>query len=103
MVVPTKKGLGPGSIDSEEYSSFAIKYHLGNSQTYQRLIPAVAEYCATLVQKLLEKCINTYLDVLSKKERKFLRMNLRSKEEPWGFLYLLFKLYNIPLKTRPVV
>ena len=65
MVVPADKGLGPGSIEPTEYSRFSIKYHLGNSQTYQRLIPAVAEYCATLVQKLLEKWINNYLDVLS--------------------------------------
>ena len=70
---------------------------------YQCLIPAAAAYCAISLQKLLEKWIKTYLDVLSKEERKFLRTNLRLNEEQWGFLYLLFKLDKVPLKTRPVV
>ena len=51
----------------------------------------------------LVKWIQTYLDVLSKEERKFLRTHLRENEEPWGFLYLLFKVHKNPLKTRPVV
>ena len=52
---------------------------------------------------MLEKWIRTYLDMLSKEERKFLRTHLRENEEPWGFLYLLFKVQKNPLKTRPVV
>ena len=83
MVVQTKKGLGPGSIDSPEYFWFAIKDHIGNAQTYQHLSPAAAAYRANLVRKLLEKWIKTYLDVLSNKERKFLRTNLSSNKEPW--------------------
>ena len=30
-------------------------------------------------------------------------MDLRSSEEPWGFLRILFKVHKVPLKTRPVV
>ena len=82
MVVQTDKGLGPGEIDPPEYFRYAIKDHLGNAYTYQRLIPAAAVYCPTSVQKLLEKWIKTYLDVLSKEERKLLCTNLRSNEEP---------------------
>ena len=41
--------------------------------------------------------------MLNKEERKFLRTNLRSNEDPWGFLYLLFNLHKVPLNTRPVV
>ena len=52
---------------------------------------------------MLEKWIGTYLDVLSKEERKFSRTHLRENEEPWGFLYLLFKVHKNPLKTRPVM
>ena len=70
---------------------------------YQRLIPAAAAYHTTLVRKLLDKWIRTYLDVLSKEESNFFRAHLRLNEEPWGFLYLLFKVHNNPLKTRPVV
>ena len=103
MVVQTDKGLGPVEIEPREYFQFASKDHLGYTRTYQRLVPAAAEYRATLVRKLLEKWIKTYLDVLSKKERKFLRTNLMSNEEPWGFLYLIFKVHQVPLKTRPVV
>ena len=62
-----------------------------------------AAYCDTSVRKLLEKWIKTYLDMLSKEERKFLGTNLRLNEEPRGFLYLLFKVHKVPLKTRPVV
>ena len=40
---------------------------------------------------------------LSNEERKFICTNLRSNKEPWGFLYLLFKVHKVPLKTRPVV
>ena len=103
MVVQTDKDLGPGAIDPPEYLQFEIKDHLEKSQTYQRLSPAAAEYCATLVQKLLEKWMKSYLDVLSKEERKFLCTNLRSNEERWGFLYLLFKFHTVLLKTRSVV
>ena len=90
MVVQTDKGLGPGAIEPREYFRYATRDHLGDTLTYQHLSPADAAYCATLVQKLLKKWIKTYLDVLSKEERKFLRTNLRLNEEPWGFLYLLF-------------
>ena len=69
MVVQTYKGLGPGEIEPSEYSRFAIKYHLGNAQTYQHLSPEAASYCDTSVQKLLENWIKTYLDVLSKEEK----------------------------------
>ena len=103
MVVKTGKSLNPGAIKPKEYFRFSIKYHLRNAQTYQRLIPAAAAYCATSVQKLLEKWIKIYLDVLNKEERKFLCTNLRSNKGPWGFLYLLCKVHNVPLKTHPVV
>ena len=82
MVVQTDKGLGPGEIDPQEYFLFTIKDNLGNAYTYQHLIPAAAAYHPTSVQKLLEKWIKTYLDVLSKEERKLLCTNLRSNEEP---------------------
>ena len=103
MVVQTDKGLGPGAIEPPEYFRFAIKDHLGNSQTYQRLSSLAAAYIATSVRKILEKWIKTYLDVLSKEERKLLSTNLGSNEEPWRFLYLLFKVHKFLLKTRPVV
>ena len=41
--------------------------------------------------------------MLNKEERKFLRTHLRLNEDPWGLLYLLFKVHKNPLKTRPVV
>ena len=66
MVVQTDKGICPGAIDPKEYFRFLIKYHLGDNRTYQRLAPAATAYYATSVQKLLEKWIETYLDVLGK-------------------------------------
>ena len=101
MVVQIDKGLGPGAIELRELFRFAIKDHLGDTRTYQRLISAAAAYRATSVRKFLEKLIKRFLDVLSKEERKFLRMDLRSNKEPWGFLYLLFKVHKVPLKTCP--
>ena len=86
-----------------EYVRYAKRYHLGDKRTYQRLSPAAASYRATLVRKLLEKWTRTNLDVFSKEEREFLRTHLRQNKEPWGFLYLLFKVHKNPLKTRPVV
>ena len=41
--------------------------------------------------------------MLSKEERKLLHTHLRLNEEPWGFLYLFFKVHKIPLKICPVV
>ena len=41
--------------------------------------------------------------MLIKEERKFLSTHLRLNKEPWGFLYLLFKVHKNLLKTRPVV
>ena len=67
------------------------------------MIPAAAVYRATLVRKLLEKWIKTYLDVLRKEDRKFLLTNLRLNKEPWSLLYLLFKVHKVLLKTRPIV
>ena len=103
MVVHTDKGLSPGAIEPSEYVRYATRDHLGGTWTYQRLSPAAAAYRDTSVRKLLEKWIRTYLDVLSKEERKFLCTYLRLNEELWGFLYLLFKVHKNPLKTRPVV
>ena len=103
MVVQTDKGLGPGAIKPREYIRYATRDHLGDKRKDQRLTPVAASYCAIRVQKMLEKWIRTYLDVLSKEERNFLRTHLRQNEEPWGFLYLLFKVHKNPLKTRPVV
>ena len=103
MVVKTDKFLNPGSIDTPEYFRFSNKYHIVNAQTYQRLIPAATAYCATLVRKQLEKWVKTYLDVLSKEERKRLCTNLRLNKEPSGFLYLIFRLHKFLLKTLPVV
>ena len=40
---------------------------------------------------------------MSKEEQKFLCTNLNSDEEPWGFLYLLFNVSKVPLKTLPVM
>ena len=70
---------------------------------YQRLSPVAVSYFATKVKKMLEKWIWTYLDVLSQEEKKLHCTHLRKNEEPWGFLYLLFKVHKNPLKTRPVV
>ena len=70
---------------------------------YQRLIPAAAAYRAASVRKVLEKWIKIYLDVLSKEEIKFLHTNLRLNKDTWGFLYLLFKVHQVLLKTRMVV
>ena len=103
MVVQTDKGLDPGEIEPKEYFRFAIKDNIVDARTYQRLIPVAAAYCATSAQKLLGKWIKTYLDVLSKEERKFLHTNIRSNEEPWGFLHLLLKVHKVLLKPHPVV
>ena len=97
MVVQTEKGLGPLAIEPWEY------FYLGNDQTYQRLVPGAAAYCVTLVQDLLEKWIKTYLDILIKEERKLLRTNLRLNEDPWVFLYILFKLNKVSLKTQLIL
>ena len=101
MVVQTDKGLGLGVIEPREYFQYATRDNLGDTQTYQCLSPAAAAYCVASVQKLLEKWIKTYLDVLRTEERKFLRTNLRLNKEPWGFLYLLFKVHKVPLKNTP--
>ena len=77
MVIQTDKGLGPGAIEPREYIQYATRDHLGDKRTYQRLTPEAASYRVTKVQKMLEKWIRTYLDVLSKEERKFLRTHLR--------------------------
>ena len=103
MVVQTDKGLGLGAIEPREYVRYATRDHHGDTRTYQRLSLAAASYHSTLVRKLLENWISTYLDVLIKEEIKFLRTHLRQNEEPWVFLYLLFKVHKNPLKTRPVV
>ena len=103
MVVQTDKGLGLGVIKPKQYFQFSIKYHIVDARTYQCLIPEAAVYRATLVRKRLEKWIKIHLDVLNKEERKFLCTNLGLNKEPWGFLYLLFKVQKVLLNTRPIV
>ena len=77
MVVQTNKGLGLESIKPREYVRYATTDHLGDTRMYQRLTQEAASYRAIKVQKMLEKWIRTYLDVLSKEERKFIRTHLR--------------------------
>ena len=103
MVIQTEKGLGLGEIEPREYVHYTTRDHLGDTQMYQLLTPAASAYRAILVRKLLEKCIRTHLDVLSKEERRVLHTHLRLNKEPWGFLYLLFKVHKILLKTCPLV
>ena len=71
MVVQTDKGLGPGAIEPREYVHYATGDHLEDKQTYQRLSPVAASYHATLLRKLIEKWIRTYLEMLSKGRKKF--------------------------------
>ena len=101
MVVQTDYGLDPVAIYPKEYFQLAIKNYLGDTRTYQRLTPAATAYRATLVQKLLDKWIKTYLDLISKEERKCIRTNLRSNKEPQGFSYLLFKVQKGFAKDTP--
>ena len=103
MVVQTDKCLGSGAKEPKEYFRFSIKDQIVDTQTYQRLTPLATSYSATSVRRLLEKWIKKYLDVIIKEEIKFLCTNLRSSEEPWGFLYLPFKVHKVQLNTCPIV
>ena len=84
MVVQTDKGLGPGAIEPREYVRYATRDHLGDTQTYQHLTPAAASIRAIKVQKMLEKWIQTYLDVISKEERKCGHSDKSATSAPLG-------------------
>ena len=96
------KGLGPVKIELERYIQDALK-HLLDKDTYavipeeqtlqdaEKLTSEIFDWTCKWRRNLTNMCV------------KYIRKKLTdSIIDPFGYFYLLYKLHNTPIKTRPV-
>jgi hypothetical protein len=103
LVVQCDKNLGPAIIERDKYIKLAFRDHLNNTLTYRRLSPIDAAIYARYIRTTFKAWIEKYKRVLTKNEAKFLRRHLRENTDPFGCLYLLVKIHQSPMKTRPII
>lgn len=102
LVVQCDKNLGPALIRKTDYIKFAVRDHLSDSNAYERVTPALKAAVINNMKADLTYWLKTHKAVLSKQEKKFIRVGLQQFEN-LPLLYLTMKVHKTPLKTRPIV
>ena len=96
------KNLGPVAILLIKYIEDGL-IHLKNEKTYLILseAQALAEDCT--LREEIRAWICKYARALPNSVRAYLRSKLKeTKDDPFGYFYLLYKLHKNPVSTRPV-
>ena len=73
LIVQCDKNLGPAIIERSEYILLALRDHLSDATTYQRLRPWQIDHCKDKLERKSVKWLNEYKSDLTKSERKFIR------------------------------
>jgi hypothetical protein len=76
---------------------------LNDTLTYRRLSPIDSNIYARYIRTTFKAWIEKYKRVLTKNKAKFLRCHLQENTDPFGCLYLLMKIQQSPMKTRPIL
>ena len=96
------KGLGPVGVTLKWYQKEGLK-HLNNKNNYEIISEATALDDAHELRMKILFWLAEHRDALDDNAVKYIRKKLKdTKEDPFGYFYLLIKLHKNPISTRPV-
>ena len=110
LVCPCDKNLGPAIIERDDYIKIAMKDHLLDGRTYQRLSQADCANNKKRIEEELKSWMKTFNKTLTKMERAFLKQGLDNNKKAFAGFYLMLKVHKLKpgqnvthLKSRPIV
>ena len=96
------KNLGPAAVTLEQYIKDAL-VHLADSSTYELLTETEARSRDEDLRLDIRHWLHKYSRSLDIDTRIYIRSKLdKTKADPFGYFYLLYKIHKTPLKTRPM-
>ena len=103
LIGRTDKGLGPFGIEFERYAQDGLEL-LSNPNNYQFLTEAEARAKADHVFTLISTWLCEHRRFVSDDEAKYIRKKTtEALEDPYGYLYLMYKVHKPKLSVRAVV
>jgi hypothetical protein len=102
IVFPSDKNLGPALLERSEYINRALKDHLADPNTYQRLTEADASAKIAALSLSVEDYFQQYRPQFTKKDYIYLIRSLEV-DDPFPHFYITAKVHKTPWKTRPIV
>ena len=110
LVCPCDKNLGPAIIERDDYIKIAMKDHLLDRRTYQRLSDADCANNKKRLEQELKSWMKTYNKTLTKMECAFLKQGLANNKKAFAGFYLTLRAHKLKpgqnvthLKSRPMV
>ena len=102
VIASADKNLGPVAVLIDRYIQDAL-VHLLDSSTYVIISERQARKEDDELRLDILDWIRKYRRLLPRGVRRYLEKKLKeTKEDPFGYFYLLYKLHKSPVKTRPV-
>jgi hypothetical protein len=102
IVFPADKNLGPCIIERDRYITQALKDHLSDETTYQRLSKHDAEHRLGMIQRTVEDFLKRYHDKIDPQQLKYIKRSL-VVDDPFPKFYISAKVHKSPWKSRPIV
>jgi hypothetical protein len=103
LVIQCDKNLGPAIIETDEYIKMALRDHLSDATTYQRLSQAEAKVHELRIRNFLGIWLKKWAKVLTKNEKRFIKHHIAENKFPFAAFYLTAKVHKTPLASRPIV
>ena len=107
IVWRSDKNLGPAITERQTYAELALRDHLGDGTTYERLEKQRAEGRLRGALELFDEWINKYKPILEQRDIRFLREKTKLTDINGNYcfpqFYITAKVHKTPLKTRPII